>query len=291
MEAMPVVNIMQEAAVKFLQSIIYRFRVPRRVLTDNGTWFKGEKFVRWCTDFGIHHQLSSATHPQTNRKVERANMLILWVIKTRMFHDLEARGRNWHSELPSVLWALHTNINKATRDTPFNMVYGVDAVVPPEIYLESVRVAHFNVESQAEARDLDSNLLEEKRNTALVNVRKYQESLKWYYNKSVVQRELNIGDLVLKKDIRTKDKHKFSSPWEGSFIIVDIAALGAYVLAKVDVSMLPNMWNVNQLRKYYAWYIYLINKDTMFFILHLLVYYIIFRFIDRRGSSAQQQKW
>jgi hypothetical protein len=46
MEVMPVVNIMQEAAVKFLQSIIYRFRVPRRVLTDNGTWFKGEKFVR-----------------------------------------------------------------------------------------------------------------------------------------------------------------------------------------------------------------------------------------------------
>jgi hypothetical protein len=37
MEAMPVVNIMQEAVVKFLQSIIYRFGVPRRVLTDNGT--------------------------------------------------------------------------------------------------------------------------------------------------------------------------------------------------------------------------------------------------------------
>jgi hypothetical protein len=37
MEATPVVNIMQEVAVKFLQSIIYRFGVPRRVLTDNGT--------------------------------------------------------------------------------------------------------------------------------------------------------------------------------------------------------------------------------------------------------------
>jgi hypothetical protein len=37
MEAMLVVNITQEAAVKFLQSIIYRFGVPRRVLTDNGT--------------------------------------------------------------------------------------------------------------------------------------------------------------------------------------------------------------------------------------------------------------
>jgi transposase InsO family protein len=54
-EAMPVVNIIQEASIKFLQSIIYRFSVPRRVLTDNGTQFKGVKFVRCCADFGIHH--------------------------------------------------------------------------------------------------------------------------------------------------------------------------------------------------------------------------------------------
>jgi hypothetical protein len=132
-------------------------------------------------------------------------------IKTRMFHDLEARGRNCHKELLLVLWALRTNINRATRDTPFNLVYGADAVLPSEIYLESARVAHFNAEDQAEARKLHSNLLEERRNTRLANVRKYQESLKQYYNKSVVQRELNIEDLVLKKDIHIKDKHKFSS--------------------------------------------------------------------------------
>jgi hypothetical protein len=106
-------------------------------------------------------------------------------MKTRMFHDLEARGRNWYKELPSVLWALRTNVNRATRDTHFNLVYGADVVLPPEIYLESVRVVHFNVKDQAEARELDSNLLEEWRNTTLANVRKYQESLKRYYNKSV----------------------------------------------------------------------------------------------------------
>jgi hypothetical protein len=113
-----------------------------------------------------------------NGQVERANGLILQGMKIRMFHDLEARGKNWHKELPSVLWALRTNINKATRDTPFNLVYGADAVLPPEIYLESVRVAHFNAESQAEARELHSNLLEEEHNVALANVWKYQESLK-----------------------------------------------------------------------------------------------------------------
>jgi hypothetical protein len=113
-----------------------------------------------------------------------------------------------------VLWGLHTNINRVTRDTPFNLVNGADAVLPPKNYLELIRVAHFNAEDQSNAREFDSNLLEEKRNTALANVRKYQESMKRYYNKSVVQRELNIGELVLKKDIHTKYKHKFSSPWE-----------------------------------------------------------------------------
>jgi hypothetical protein len=73
-------------------------------------------------------------------------------------------------------------------------------------------VAHFNPEDQVEARELDAILLEERRNRTLSNVHKYQVALKRYYNKSVVQRELNIGDLVLKKDIRTKDKHKFSAP-------------------------------------------------------------------------------
>jgi hypothetical protein len=87
-----------------------------------------------------------------------------------MFHNLEARGRNWHNELPSVLWALRTNINRATRDTPFNLVYRADIVLSLEIYLESTKVAHFNAEDQVEARELDSNLLEERHNTALANV-------------------------------------------------------------------------------------------------------------------------
>jgi hypothetical protein len=62
-------------------------------------------------------------------------------------------------------------------------------------------------------------------------VRKYQTALKRYNNKSMVQRELNIGELVLKKDIHNKDKHKFSTPLEGPFIVVDVATPGASVLA------------------------------------------------------------
>jgi hypothetical protein len=83
-------------------------------------------------------------------------------------------------------------------------------------------------------------------------VQKYREPLKRYYNKSVVSHQLEIGDLVLKKDICIKDKHKFSSPWEGSSIVVDIAATGAYVLPEVHDGILPNTWNADQLCKYYT---------------------------------------
>jgi transposase InsO family protein len=85
MEATPVVNITQEATVKFLQSIIYRFGVRKRVLTDNGTQFKGAKFSKCCVDFGIDHQPSSTVHLQTNGQVERTNELILQGMKIRMF--------------------------------------------------------------------------------------------------------------------------------------------------------------------------------------------------------------
>jgi hypothetical protein len=57
---------------------------------------------------------------------------------------------------------------------------------------------------------------------------------------------------VLKKDIRTKDRHKFSSPWEGPFIVVDITPPGAYVSVEVDRAMFPNTWNDDQLHEYYA---------------------------------------
>jgi hypothetical protein len=61
---------------------------------------------------------------------------------------------------------------------PFSLVYGAEAVLPPEVYLESARVAHFNPEDQVKARELDANLLKERRNTTLSNVRKYQTALK-----------------------------------------------------------------------------------------------------------------
>jgi hypothetical protein len=107
-----------------------------------------------------------------NGQVKHANRLILQGMKIRMFHNLEAKGRNWHKELPSVLWALRTNVDRATRDTSFHLVYKADAMLPPKIFLESARVAQFNEANQDEAREHNSNHLEENCNKALANAQK-----------------------------------------------------------------------------------------------------------------------
>jgi hypothetical protein len=63
------------------------------------------------------------------------------------------------------------------------MVYEVVTVLTPKIYLKSTRVVQFNETDQDKARELDTNLLEEKRNKTIANVKKYQECLKCHYNK------------------------------------------------------------------------------------------------------------
>ena len=178
--------------------------------------------------------------------------MILRGIKTRVHDDLKAQGKNWLKELPTVLWATRTNPNRATRETPFYFVYGAEAVLPPEVALGAYRVAHFDENDQEEARGVDFMALEEGRVEAAERIKKYQETLRRHYQKKVCQRSLEVGDLVLKKDRRAHLHHKLSSPWEGPFIVVDVAAPGAYVLAEVNGAVLKSTWNIDQLRKFYV---------------------------------------
>jgi hypothetical protein len=64
-----------------------------------------------------------------------------------------------------------------------------------------------------------------------------------------------------------------------------IALPEAYMLTEVDGGMLPNTWNAIQLRKYYAWCIWLINKDSMFSSYISWHFFIIFWSISKSGTS------
>jgi hypothetical protein len=113
-KATPVVSITQSAAVAFLKSIVYRFGVPSRIITDNGTQFTSRVFQEYCEGISTRLCFASVAHPRSNGQVERANAEILRGLKTRNYDSLKKHGANWVSELPSVLWGNRTTPSRAT---------------------------------------------------------------------------------------------------------------------------------------------------------------------------------
>jgi transposase InsO family protein len=65
-EATPVVSITQGAAVAFLKSIECRFRVPSRIITDNGTQFTSRLFQEYCEGIGTQLCFAFVAHPKSN---------------------------------------------------------------------------------------------------------------------------------------------------------------------------------------------------------------------------------
>ena len=72
---------------------------------------------------------------------------MLKIIKTR----LEGAKGIWPDKLPSILWAYQTTTRIPTRETPFRLAYGSDAVIPTEVGLASYRVGNYAEEKNEEA--------------------------------------------------------------------------------------------------------------------------------------------
>ena len=47
----------------------------------------------------------------------------------------------WLEKLPFALWAYRTSFRTSTGATPYSLVYGMEAVLPVEIEMGSLRVA------------------------------------------------------------------------------------------------------------------------------------------------------
>jgi transposase InsO family protein len=87
-EATPVIKINKQSAVKFIKSILCRFRVPNRIITNNGSQFTSDAFQGYCEDFGIQICYASPAHLESNGQVELANAEILKGLKTCTYEGL-----------------------------------------------------------------------------------------------------------------------------------------------------------------------------------------------------------
>ena len=178
------------------------------------------------------------------------NKVILSGLKKRLD---DAKGK-WVEELPHVLWTYRTTPRRSTGETPFSMTYGAEAVIPLESGFSTTRTSSFNPKDNDEqlARNLD--LIEEKRENAMVQLAYYQQKLKHGYDANVRLRPLAPGDLVLRKVVgaaKNPTWGKLGPNWEGPYRITSQAGIGTYFLEVLDEHVIPRPWNVNNLKMYY----------------------------------------
>jgi hypothetical protein len=129
-----------EKAVELLDQIIHRFGLPNSIITDLGTQFIGSAFWDFCDERSIVVKYVSVVHPRANGQVERANCMILDVLKKRLYRENDKAPRRWLKELPVVVWGLRTQPSRNTSASPYFMVYSAEAVLPTDIAFRSPRV-------------------------------------------------------------------------------------------------------------------------------------------------------
>jgi hypothetical protein len=88
-EAIPVTNQEATMAVKFFESIVYRYGVPNSIITYNGTNFTLGKFHEFAKELGIKIKYASVVHPKSNGQVKKANGLVCGGLKKRLLRPLK----------------------------------------------------------------------------------------------------------------------------------------------------------------------------------------------------------
>ena len=102
------------------------------------------------------------------------------------------KGR-WVEKVPHVLWMYLTTPRMSTRETPFFMTYEIEAVIPLETVFPTLKTSSFCLSSNNELLEKSIDLIEERRERAMVQLAYYQHKLKQGYDAKVKLRPLVAG--------------------------------------------------------------------------------------------------
>ncbi|KAG8493347.1 hypothetical protein CXB51_010679 [Gossypium anomalum] len=171
-EAASYANVTKSAVSRFLKKeIICRYGMPKRIISDNALNLNNRTIVEVCSQFKIKHHNSSPYRPKMNGAVKAANKNIKKIVG-------KMSDRDWHEKLPFALLAYQTSIRISTGATLFSLVYGMDAVLPIEVEIPSLRILSEIKLDEVEwiqSRYDQLNLIEEKRLKAIRHSQMYQK--------------------------------------------------------------------------------------------------------------------
>eukprot|EP00253_Pinus_taeda_P005692 PITA_05692 len=165
-------------------------------------------FTKWA-----EHDSSTPYYPQANGQVEVVNKVLV----TMLQHTIGMHKSNWNLMLFSSLWAYRTLVKDAMRFIPFQLVYGLEATLPIECEIPSLKLVIELLPSTIPVEEclLYLELLDETHRLASLAIEAQKKRVKTHFDDTVHPHSFVEGDLVLLYD-KANDKlgvGKFKPMW------------------------------------------------------------------------------
>nr|GEY12470.1 reverse transcriptase domain-containing protein [Tanacetum cinerariifolium] len=208
---------------KFLKSLFAGFGTPRAIISDRGTHFCNDQFVKVMLKYDVTHRLATTYHPQTSGQVEVFNRGLKRILERTVGEN----RASWSDKLDDALWAFRTTFKTPIGCTPYKLVYG-----------KAFQLIELN------------ELCDQAYENSLI----YKEKTKRIHDSKIKDRVLNVGDQVLLFNFKFKIfSGKLKTRWTGLFTLTQVFPYGTVNLSQTDG---PNFKvNGHRLKHYFGEYI------------------------------------
>ncbi len=240
----------KQMTIFLYENVISRFGCPKILISDRGSHFLNDAIVSLTKLFNINHRKTTPYHPQTNGLTERVNQTLVRILRKIVIDS----KRDWDRKLTAALWAYRTTYKVSTRTTPFSLVFGVEAILPMEFEVPSLRIAiDERLDDSQSLKDRLERLegLSEARRLAAQHVETTQRQRKVYFDNKVKKRSLSVGMWVMVQNARRLEfSGKFDALWTGPYIIKEVFPNNSVQLKNLDGLEFPTRTNGGRCKEY-----------------------------------------
>ena len=240
------------STAKFVYEHLWcRYGCPIELVSDQGGHFINHIIRELTHHYAVVHKKSTPYYPQANGLAESTNKILQTILKK----IVNENRTDWDNKLQSALWAYRTSFKTSIQSTPFRMAFGLEAVMPIEFQVPSLRVqvkARLP-EAQSEQYRLEQLLeLGEDRITSMAQLEQRQRQRKAFVDRhrKGLEKELSIGKPVLLFQTRLGSMPgKLRFRWTGPFWIID-EFNGTFQLGTLAGDIVKSWANGFRLRPY-----------------------------------------
>ena len=164
-------SIKERDVTQFIRkNIVCRLGIPRSVVSDNGPQFYSLVYRNFCQELKIKNLYSTPCYPQSN--AEASNKTLLTTLKKQLD---SAKGK-WVENSPRYSGLTEQLSCKPIGMSPFTITYGMEAIIPTEIGMPTIRT-NTPKQGSTELMIQDLDTVDELRESAAILIASY--SVDW----------------------------------------------------------------------------------------------------------------